>query len=300
MQTTNISQTNSLNKIPTNSLEFQREFERIKKNTNYYEILGILKTASPNDIKREYKRLSLLFHPDKAFIDTKDEFQNIEQAYRVLNDPVKRQEYNSSLGLLPAPPSNKVGPPEGCTYFFRTEMAPCKGCGKELNLYSEPFPFFCPFCRGITNLLPPANYSKNTYNLGEATVGITPQGIIVTRKDGELLTKSKKRKRHSSTHKKHRGQDNSSEEGESKKEKKPRRKKKETKKNQKANFPKKTSTINNTDNRNNNTIETQDNHTLEKVKLDESTNTSLSSLPPLSLMDFAAYHYTPPSVIDNQ
>ena len=63
---------------------------------NYYEILGIPETASQIDIKKAYRSLSLKLHPDKQGGNV-DEFKKINEAYTVLWDAEKRQEYDSSL-----------------------------------------------------------------------------------------------------------------------------------------------------------------------------------------------------------
>lgn len=58
-----------------------------------YGILGVNKTASPEEIKRAYRRMASQHHPDKGG-DT-NRFQEIEQAYRVLSDPAQRQQYDN-------------------------------------------------------------------------------------------------------------------------------------------------------------------------------------------------------------
>lgn len=60
---------------------------------DYYSILGINKTASQDEIKRAYRRLASQHHPDKGG-DTK-KFQEVEEAYRTLGDPEKRQQYDN-------------------------------------------------------------------------------------------------------------------------------------------------------------------------------------------------------------
>lgn len=59
-----------------------------------YSILGVTKTASPDEIKRAYRRLASQYHPDKQGGDTA-KFQEIEEAYRTLSDPAKRAEYDN-------------------------------------------------------------------------------------------------------------------------------------------------------------------------------------------------------------
>jgi curved DNA-binding protein len=61
----------------------------------YYEILGIAKEASADEIKRAYRKLASQHHPDKG--GDKNKFQEIEQAYRTLSDDVSRQQYDMQL-----------------------------------------------------------------------------------------------------------------------------------------------------------------------------------------------------------
>jgi len=60
---------------------------------NYYNTLGIDKSASQDDIKRAYRKLASQHHPDKGG-DVK-RFQEIEEAYRTLSDPDKRAQYDN-------------------------------------------------------------------------------------------------------------------------------------------------------------------------------------------------------------
>lgn len=59
---------------------------------NYYEILGVNKSASQDEIKRAYKKLAVKQHPDKGGDSKK--FQSISNAYNVLSDPKKRENYD--------------------------------------------------------------------------------------------------------------------------------------------------------------------------------------------------------------
>lgn len=65
---------------------------------DYYEILGVQKTASLEDIKKIYRQLVLKYHPDRVAEDKKKEaeekFKEISEAYAVLSDPQKRQLYD--------------------------------------------------------------------------------------------------------------------------------------------------------------------------------------------------------------
>ena len=63
---------------------------------NYYEILGVSKDASQEDIKKAYRKLSLEFHPDRN-PNGEDKFKEISSAYNVVGDKDKRKEYDAQL-----------------------------------------------------------------------------------------------------------------------------------------------------------------------------------------------------------
>ena len=60
---------------------------------DYYKILGINKNASKDEIKRAYRELAQKYHPDKKGGDEK-KFKEINEAYQVLSDDNKRQQYD--------------------------------------------------------------------------------------------------------------------------------------------------------------------------------------------------------------
>ena len=61
---------------------------------NFYEILGVEKGASPDDIKRAFRKLASKYHPDKKTGD-ESRFKEISEAYAVLSDEKKRAEYDT-------------------------------------------------------------------------------------------------------------------------------------------------------------------------------------------------------------
>jgi molecular chaperone DnaJ len=63
---------------------------------NYYEILGVSKDASLDEIKKVYRKLALEYHPDRNPQGT-DKFKEIAEAYETLSDDQKRKEYNFKL-----------------------------------------------------------------------------------------------------------------------------------------------------------------------------------------------------------
>jgi curved DNA-binding protein len=65
---------------------------------DYYQMLGVDRNASEDDIKRAYRKLALKYHPDHHPDDSESEerFKEIGEAYAVLGDPEKRKEYDYS------------------------------------------------------------------------------------------------------------------------------------------------------------------------------------------------------------
>jgi len=75
-------------------------FAHQKVEDDYYEILGVSRNASEDDIKKAYKKLAIKFHPDKNPNNQQEaetQFKKIAGAYAILSDPVKRKNYD--LGI---------------------------------------------------------------------------------------------------------------------------------------------------------------------------------------------------------
>mmetsp|Transcript_12242 Transcript_12242/g.29066 ORF Transcript_12242/g.29066 Transcript_12242/m.29066 type:complete len:169 (+) Transcript_12242:144-650(+) len=72
-----------------------QEISRILKAETHYDVLGVPRSSSVEDIKRAYKRLALLLHPDKSPVSNGEEaFKVATQAYACLKDPQKRSVYD--------------------------------------------------------------------------------------------------------------------------------------------------------------------------------------------------------------
>ena len=93
---------------------------------NYYEVLGVSRTASPEEIKRAYRKLARETHPDVAGPGSEERFKQVAHAYEVLSDPEKRQLYDlggeSALGG-----HGGTGPGFGFSDIFETFFGAAAG-----------------------------------------------------------------------------------------------------------------------------------------------------------------------------
>ena len=60
---------------------------------DYYEVLGVAKTASEDEIKKAFRKAAVKYHPDKEGGD-EAKFKEVNEAYEVLKDKQKRQRYD--------------------------------------------------------------------------------------------------------------------------------------------------------------------------------------------------------------
>ena len=62
---------------------------------DYYEVLGISRTANNEEIKKAFRKLAFQYHPDRSHEDgTTEKFKEVNEAYEVLSDPDKRSAYD--------------------------------------------------------------------------------------------------------------------------------------------------------------------------------------------------------------
>ena len=69
----------------------------MNQENNFYNILGVDESSSSEEIKKAYRKLSLKYHPDKnqGNLESVKMFQKISEAYEVLGNPEKRNEYDN-------------------------------------------------------------------------------------------------------------------------------------------------------------------------------------------------------------
>ncbi len=90
---------------------------------DYYEILGVKKDASTDDIKKAFRRLARKHHPDAG--GSEERFKDINEAYEVLSDPEKRKQYDQfgqyfSGGVPPG--GGPTGWPQGGATYTNVDI----------------------------------------------------------------------------------------------------------------------------------------------------------------------------------
>ncbi len=111
---------------------------------DYYDVLGVNKSASPEELKSAYRKLAVKYHPDKNPGDSKAEekFKEASEAYGILSDKEKKQNYDN---FGHAAFENGGGRPGGgFGGFSGAQCGTCKGNGSKPG-YS---PDRCSYCGG--------------------------------------------------------------------------------------------------------------------------------------------------------
>lgn len=133
-------------------------------NKDYYELLGVSKSASVEEIKKAYRKLALQWHPDKnKSSEAEKRFKEINEAYEVLSDQEKRSAYDQfgHAAFQPGGFGAGAGPFGGqtrtyqqgpFTYTYTTyggEGIP-EGFGFDFGGFSDPFEIFEQFFGGAS------------------------------------------------------------------------------------------------------------------------------------------------------
>lgn len=162
-------------------------------NEDYYDILGVGRTASQDEIKKAYRRQALKWHPDKHKDNDKkkaeEKFKKTNEAYEVLSDTQKRQMYDQfGHAAFKQGGGFAAGRPFGRTYQqgpFTYTYTTTDGAGFEdiFDGFSDPFDIFeqffgnaSPFARAQTKRQQPIY--RISLNFMEAARGVEREFVI--------------------------------------------------------------------------------------------------------------------------
>lgn len=151
---------------------------------DYYEVLGVPKGSSPEELKKAYRKLALEWHPDRHK-DNKEEaekrFKEINEAYQVLSDPQKKASYDQ-FGHFPNGGGGNPfaqGNPFGGFQYTYTQGGQNPFAGAD---FGDPFDIFEQFFGGSRAPRKP-RYAM-TIEFDEAVKGVTKEVTI----DGKKKT----------------------------------------------------------------------------------------------------------------
>ncbi|MBM3283622.1 hypothetical protein FJY90_05265 [Candidatus Gottesmanbacteria bacterium] len=127
---------------------------------DFYEVLGVSKSASPDEIKKAYRRLALQWHPDRnKDPQANDKFKEINKAYEVLADPKKKEVYDQygEAAFKPGagfgaegPFGTQTGRYGPFTYSYTTYGGGSPFEGVDFGGFSDPFEIFEQFFGGVS------------------------------------------------------------------------------------------------------------------------------------------------------
>lgn len=135
--------------------EAKKKNKEVPKQETHYDILGVKRTASQEEIKKAYRSLSRKHHPDLG--GDKDDFIRIKEAYEILSDKKRRKRYNAALAITRGDPISDL--PEEPSGLRPNDLVIITGRGSHTGAQAL-----------VVNV--------NTH--GAATVVTLPQGVRVT------------------------------------------------------------------------------------------------------------------------
>ncbi len=141
---------------------------------DFYEVLGVSKNASADEIKKAYRKLALEYHPDRnKSKDAGEKFKEVTKAYEVLSDPQKKQTYDqfgsaafeqgAGQGPFGGTQSGQYGP---FTYsYYSTGGQGNPNVDFDFGGFSDPFEIFEQFFGGGNPFGGASRQRRPTYSL---------------------------------------------------------------------------------------------------------------------------------------
>src|SRR3989338_4308828 len=127
---------------------------------DYYQVLGVTKASTADEIKQAYRKLALQYHPDRnKGKDTEGKFKEVTQAYEVLSDPQKKQTYDQfghaafEQGAGQQGPFGGGGPfggAQGGPFSYTYSTGGDGGAGFDFGGFNDPFEIFEQFFGGAS------------------------------------------------------------------------------------------------------------------------------------------------------
>jgi|688.fasta_scaffold367135_2 DnaJ-class molecular chaperone len=129
-----------------------------------YEVLGIDRDATTEDVKKSYRKLVIVHHPDKP-TGNAEKFKEIQTAYEILSDPEKRQnfdqfgdpegqpQHHGFPGGFPGMPQQQIKRNNTTHQVFLTLLEAFHGCTKKFKVpikkVCQACKQHCPMCNGV-------------------------------------------------------------------------------------------------------------------------------------------------------
>lgn len=145
---------------------------------DFYEVLGVDKKASTDEIKKAYRKKALEYHPDRnKAADATEKFKEVNEAYEVLSDAQKRSTYDrfghsAFANGQGAPAGNPFGGAGGPFQYTYTSNGNFQDFADMFGGFSDPFDIFDNFFGGFRQRAQKPRYQLSL-SFSEAAKGVT-------------------------------------------------------------------------------------------------------------------------------